>query len=106
MNEEVNNRQADLIEEEAVRYPSLVREFPGIALDRDLPIPSIEDELEPQGRAEDAAALNANIAPYVAAGVDGPVIIDADDDKSRLSTTTTAMMAPSRWQTLPHITTE
>jgi len=80
-NEEVDDRQADLIEEESVRYPSLVREFPGIALDRDLPIPSIEDELEPQGRAEDAAALNANIAPYVAAGVDGPVIIDADDDK-------------------------
>ena len=80
-NEEVDDRQADLIEEEAVRYPSLVREFPGIALDRDLPIPSIEDELEPQGRAEDAAALNTNIAPYVAAGVDGPVIIDADDDE-------------------------
>ena len=80
-NEEVDDRQANLIEEEVVRYPSLVREFPGIALDRDLPIPSIEDELEPQGRAEDAAALNANIAPYVAAGVDGPVIIDADDDE-------------------------
>ena len=80
-NEEVDDRQADLIEEESVRYPSLVREFPGIALDRDLPIPSIEDELEPQGRAEDAAALNASIAPYVAAGVDGSVIIDADDDK-------------------------
>jgi len=80
-NEEVDDRQADLIEEEAVRYPSLVQELPGIALDRDLPMPSIEDELEPQGRAEDAAALNANIAPYVAAGVDGPVIIDADDDK-------------------------
>lgn len=80
-NDEVDDRQEQLVEEEAIRYPSLTRKFPGIALDRNLPVPSIEEEYEPQGRAEDAAALNANIAPYAIAGVDGPIIINADDDK-------------------------
>ena len=79
-NNKVNDCHEQLVEEEAVCYPSLTCKFPGIALDRDLPVPSIEDEYEPQGHAEDAAALNANIAPYAVAGVDGPIIINADND--------------------------
>jgi hypothetical protein len=62
-NEEVNKNQEQLVKEEVARYPSLVHEFPRITLDRDIVIPSIEDEYEPQGRAEDEAARNAN-APY------------------------------------------
>ncbi len=80
-NVEVDDCHEQLIEEEAVCYPSLNRQFPGIALDRDLPVLSIEDEYEPQGRAKDATALNANIALYAVAGVDGPIIINADDDE-------------------------
>jgi hypothetical protein len=70
-----------LVEEEAVCYPSLTRKFPGIALNCDLPVPSIEDKYEPQGCAKDTAALNANIVPCAIAGGDGPIIINADDDK-------------------------
>ncbi len=78
-NDEVDKHQERLVEEDTVLYPSLVAEFPGVALDRDLPIPSIEEEFAPQGRAEDVAALNANIAPYAVAGVNGPVIVNADN---------------------------
>jgi hypothetical protein len=80
-NDEVDENQERLVKEEIVRYPSLVREFPGVALDRDIPIASIEDEYELQGRAEDKAARNANHAPYAAEGVDGPIIINADGDE-------------------------
>ncbi len=80
-NNKVNDCHEQLVEEEAVCYPSLTRKFPGIALDCDLPVPSIEDKYEPQGRAEDVAALNANIAPYAIAGVDGLIIINADNDE-------------------------
>jgi len=80
-NEEVDENQEGLVEEEAILYPSLVAEFPGVTLDRDIPIPSIEHEFEPQGRAEDAAALNANLAPYAVAGVNGPAIVTADNDE-------------------------
>ena len=80
-NDKVDDCHEQLVEEEAVCYPSITPEFPDIALDRDLPVPSIEDEYEPQGRAKDAAALNANTAPYAVAGVDGPIIINADDSE-------------------------
>jgi hypothetical protein len=38
----------------------------------------MEDEIEPQGRAKDAAARNANLEPINAAGVDTPTIIHAN----------------------------
>jgi hypothetical protein len=48
----------------------------------------MEDEIKPQGRAEDAAAQNANLEPINVTGVDTPTIIhananeidDAEDD--------------------------
>ncbi len=55
--------------EDITLYPSLAAEHPGVALGRDQPPPSIEVEFVPQGRAEDAAARNANIQPLDIAGV-------------------------------------
>jgi hypothetical protein len=35
-----------------------------VVLGQDQPLPSIEEELVPQGQAENAAARNANIRPF------------------------------------------
>jgi hypothetical protein len=80
-NDEVDEHQERLVEEDPILYPSLVAKFPGVMLDRDIPIPSIEEEFAPQGRAKDVAAHNANIPPYAIAGVDRPAIVDIDDGK-------------------------
>ena len=58
-----------------VLYPSLAAETPGVVLERDQPIPSVEDKIKPQGRAKDAAAQNANLEPINVAGVNTPTII-------------------------------
>ena len=42
-----------------------------------LPIPLVKTKIAPQGQAEDAAAINANIAPVVGARVYGPPIDNA-----------------------------
>ncbi len=47
---------------------SLAVGIPGVVLERDLPIPTIEDKIEPQGHTEDAAACNANLEPLDVAG--------------------------------------
>ncbi len=59
----------------------MVDKFPGVTLDRNHPVLSIKDKIAPQGRAEDAAAQNANIAPIAVAGVNVPAIINANGDK-------------------------
>jgi hypothetical protein len=64
-----------------VLYPSLVAEIPGVVLEQDLPILMIEDKIEPQGRAENAAACNANLKPLNVTGVDAPTIICANNDE-------------------------
>ena len=67
--------------EDVVLYPSLAAEYPGVVLGQDQPLPSIEEELVPQGRAEDAAACNANLQPFDVAGVVAAPIVHANADK-------------------------
>ena len=55
--------------EDVVLYPSLAAEHPGVVLGRDQPLPLTEEELFPQGQAEDAMARNANLQPFDIAGV-------------------------------------
>ncbi len=45
-------------------------------------MPSTEDKVKPQGHAKDAAAQNANLALFAIARMDGPNIIDANDDET------------------------
>ncbi len=52
-----------------------------MVLGRDQPLPSIEEELVPQGQAEDAAACNANLQPFHVAGVEAAPIVHANADK-------------------------
>ncbi len=60
------------MEEEAVPYPSVTAEFPGVALERDHRVGPIEEEPEPHRQPEDAAALNAGLKPLViGGGIDG-----------------------------------
>ncbi len=69
-----------MVEEDLIPYPLLAVEFPGITIDCNTP--AIKDEIVPQGRAEDAAAQNANLTPLnLVAGVDGPTIVNAHDEK-------------------------
>jgi hypothetical protein len=67
-----------IIKEDVVLYLSLAAETPGVVLERDQPIPSLEYKIEPQGRAENAAAQNANLEPINVAGVDTSTIIHAN----------------------------
>jgi hypothetical protein len=52
-----------------------------VVLERDQPLPSIEEELVPQGRAKDAVACNANLRPFDVAGVAASPIIHANADE-------------------------
>ena len=75
---DVNETPKGIIKKDVVLYPFLAAETPGIVLEQDQPIPSMEDEMEPQGRAKDAAAQNANLEPINAAGVHTLTIIHAN----------------------------
>ncbi|KAL3810038.1 hypothetical protein ACHAXA_000207 [Cyclostephanos tholiformis] len=79
-NEDVDEQVEHIVTEDVVPYPSLAAEFPGVIIERDTPFPSIEHDVIPQGLAEDAAAQNANIAPFAAQEwMNGPpVAIHAD----------------------------
>ena len=69
-NEEVDESPEGIVDvEDIVLYPSLAAEHPGVALRQDQPLPSIEEEFVPQGRAKDAVACNANLQPLDIAGV-------------------------------------
>ncbi len=52
-----------------------------MVLGRDQPLPSIEEELVPQDRAEDAMARNANLRPFDVTGVAAAPIVHANADK-------------------------
>jgi hypothetical protein len=81
-NEEVDEFPEGIVDiEDVVLYPSLAAEHPGVVLGRDQPLPLIEEELVPQGRAEDAAARNANLQPFNVAGVEAVPIVHANADK-------------------------
>jgi hypothetical protein len=81
-NEEVDEFPEEIIDIEDVDlYPSLAAEHPGVVLGRDQPLPSIKEELVPQGQAEDAAACNANLQPFYVAGVVAAPIVHANADE-------------------------
>jgi hypothetical protein len=81
-NEEVDKFPEGIIDiEDVVVYPSLTVEHPGVVLGQDQPLPSIEEEHVPQGRAEDAVALNANLQQFNVAGVAAATIVHANADE-------------------------
>jgi hypothetical protein len=55
-NKDVDENPEGTVKEDMIPYPSLVAEFPGVTLDRNHPVPSIEGKIPPQGHAEDAVA--------------------------------------------------
>ncbi len=71
----------ELVKEDMILYLSLMAEIPGVVLERDVPIPTIKDKIEPHGRTEEAAVGNANLEPFDVAEVDAPTIIHANNDK-------------------------
>ncbi len=77
-NKEVDKCPEGIVEEDVVLYPSLVAEFLGVTLGHDHPIPTIEEDIIPQGRAEADAARNANMEQFAVAGVDALMIIHVD----------------------------
>jgi hypothetical protein len=80
-NEEIDESLGELVEEDYVPYPSIPAEFPGVDLERDTPMETIEEEFVPHGRPEDAAALNAGYVPPDLAGVERAAVIDAHADE-------------------------
>ncbi len=92
-NKEVDECPEGILEEEdVILYPSPTAELPGVVLGQDMPQPSIEADLTPQGRTEDEAARNTNHKPFDVVGVDQPVAahaivhakdgeIDSDNDE-------------------------
>jgi hypothetical protein len=69
-----------IAEEDVVLYPFLVAEISGMVLNRDQPIPLIEDKIKSQGCAKDAVARNANIEMFNIIGVEVPTIACANDN--------------------------
>ncbi len=80
-NNNVDKCPEGLVKEDVVLYQSLAAEIPGVVLEQDLPILMIEDKIELQGHAKDAAARNANHKPFNIAGVDALAIIRANNNK-------------------------
>ncbi len=64
-NDDVDKYNENIVKEDVILYPSLAAEFPGVTLDCDVVVPSIEDDIFPHGLAKDAAAQNANATPFV-----------------------------------------
>ena len=96
-NDSIDEHRETLVEEEVVLYPTLAAELPGITLGRNMPVTAIEDAIPPQGRAEDAAASNAGLAPLDrrALFAEAAAVIDADayefDPRSGATRTTTTV---------------
>jgi hypothetical protein len=70
-----------LVEEDVVLYPSLAVEIPGVVLEQNLPIPTIEVKNEPQGHTKVAEARNANLEPFNITGVEALTIICTNNNK-------------------------
>jgi hypothetical protein len=77
-NKEVDKCPEGIIEEDMVLYPSLVAEFPGVTLGQDHLIPTIEEDIIPQGCTRADAACNANMEQFAVARVDASTIIHAN----------------------------
>ena len=86
-NEDVDETPKGIIKEDVVLYPSFAVETPGVVLKQNQPIPSVEDEIKPQGRAEDAAARNANLEPINVTGVHTPTPFTPMQMKSTMQMT-------------------
>jgi len=80
-NEEINESPGELVKEDYVPYPSIPAEFPGVDLERDTLMETIEEEFMPHGRPEDAVALNAGYVPPGLAGVERAAVIEAHADE-------------------------
>ncbi len=80
-NDKVNEYPKGLIKEDMVLYLSLVAEIPGVVPEQDLPIPTIENKIEPQGCTENPVACNTNLEPFDVAGVNKPIIICTNNNK-------------------------
>jgi hypothetical protein len=85
-NDKIDKTPEEILEaDDIVPYLSMAAKFPGVELSCDTPIPSIEDDVVPQGQAEDAAANNMNIDPNQRHLVDvpgvGPNIVQANPNK-------------------------
>jgi hypothetical protein len=81
-NDDVDKYNENIVEKNAILYPSLAVEFPGITLGRNVAVPSIEDDIFPHGLAKDAAAQNANAAPFVVQEwINGLGAIQANDNE-------------------------
>jgi hypothetical protein len=78
LNEGVHKCLEGFVEEDVVFYPSLVAKFLGVTLGQDHPIPTIKEDIIPQGCAKADAARNANMEQFAHVGVDAPTIINAD----------------------------
>ena len=78
----MNEFTEEIVEvEDIVLHPSLDAEHPGVVLGQDKPLPSIEEELVPQGQAEDAVACNAKLQLFDGAGVVAAPIVHTNADK-------------------------
>jgi hypothetical protein len=81
-NDDVNEYNENIVKENIILYPLLAAEFPGVTLDRNFAVPSIEDDIFPHGLAKDATAQNANAAPFIAQEwINGLAAIQANDNK-------------------------
>ena len=80
-NDEIDESPEGLVAEDAVLYSSIVAEFPGVTLDRDIAVATVESDVEPHGRLEDAAAHNAGLELFDIAGVNRAAIIDTLEDE-------------------------
>jgi len=70
-NDEVDECPEGILEEDDVLlYPSIAAELPGVALEHDMPQPSIKADINPHGRKEDEATRNANQEPFGVVGVE------------------------------------
>ena len=80
-NDNINGYLDGIVKKEVVLYPTLAAEIPGVVLNRDQPVPLVEDKIRPQGRVKDAAARNAIIViePSNVAGMDAPTIVHANN---------------------------
>jgi hypothetical protein len=76
-NESIDKHPQGLVEEEVVLYPTLAAELPGVTIGRDIPVTAVEDDIVPQGRAEDAVAANAGLAPMEPGALGDVAVIDA-----------------------------
>jgi hypothetical protein len=78
-NDCIDEGHQGLVEEDVIPYPTLAAELPGVTLHRDLPVTAVEDDIPPQGRAEDAAAANAGLAPIDRRGLfnEAAAVVDA-----------------------------